>query len=73
MWGQGVAPFLTPEDPPYCLHSGCSHVVPSAVHRASLCSTPSQTLVICALLDNSPFDRYELMAHWGFDLLFPGD
>ena len=69
--GQGVAPFLTPEDPPYCLHSGCSHVVPTEVHKASLCSTPSPALVICALLDNSPSDRYEVMAPWGFDLLFP--
>ena len=38
--------------------------------QPSRCSTLSPARVICALLDTSPSDRYELMAHWVLTCFF---
>ena len=44
---------------------------PPVVFKGSLFSISSQTLVIHSLFDSSHSDRYEVIAHCGFDLHFP--
>ena len=43
------------------------------MHKGSLFSTSSLTLVICCLFDNSHSDKWEVESHCGFDVHFPGD
>ena len=46
---------------------------PTKVHKSSLFSTSSPTLVIGCLFDNSHSDRCMVISHCGFDLHFPDD
>ena len=42
------------------------------MHKDSLCSTSSPTVITC-LFDNNHFSKYEVIFHCGFDLHFPDD
>ena len=63
MAGQGVEPFLVPEDLSAVSIEAAPTEPPSTAHRGPLFSTPSPALGICARLDSSPSDRHELIAH----------
>ena len=41
--------------------------------KVSLSSTSLPTFVICRLFDDSHFDGYDMMSHWGFHLHFSDD
>ena len=49
-------------------HSGCTNLSPSNSAQGFPFLTPSPTLIICCLFDDSPSDRCEVVSHCGFDL-----
>ena len=71
-YGSSLFSFF--EKPPYCFPQWLlQFTLPPTVHEGSFFSTPSQTLFICVLFDDSHSDRCVVISHFGYDLLFPDD